>query len=187
MIIQGETNEPPSYASKVVIEHIDENKFKGFENHFKPKELEKETDNSVINNPKYEKLFHKEKDMFYCDKINDVNDQYCITESEFCTNCQRLNQEYHKLKKNYLINGAGRTCTYRKGKMFCLGEFQRYKRKSEMTKKEKNQGEIVFMLNLTCNGKIQCQPCQEMQKYMEKYYGTQLYNAIMKRDEKLGY
>ena len=54
-----------------------------------------------------------------------------------------------------------------------------------MTKEKKNPGEIVFMLNLTCNGKIQCQPCQEMQKYMEKYYGTQLYNAIMKRIDDL--
>ena len=79
----------------------------------------------------------------------------------------KLNQQYHKLKSNYLINAAGRVCTYKKGKIFCLGKFQRVK--EEIKKFGKGEEtKIVFLIDLTCNGKIQGQPCETIQKYYHK-------------------
>ena len=43
---------------------------------------------------------------------------------------------------------------------------------------------IVFLIDLTCNGKIQGQPCETIQKYMNKYYSSKMIEKLLKRDEK---
>ena len=182
-------NTQATSLSKVVIKHKNENRFYKFENNFPSSHIndEKDVDNSIVKNEKFGNFFHKEDDIFYCEtEDNQINDLYCIKENELCPNCQRLNQKYHKLKPNYLINAAGRVCTYRKGKMFCLGQFEKIKKEAVIQGKGK-ESEIVYKLNLTCNGKIQCQPCEKMQKYMKKYYAPEILEKLLKRDAQFGY
>ena len=185
---EGEINQIPS-LSKVVLKHIRENKFYTFANNFIPIEEQKKIgkDNSASHNEKFKDYFHAEDDIFYCNlDDNQVNGKYCYKENEICPNCMKLNQQYHKLKSNYLINAAGRVCTYKKGKIFCLGKFQRVNK--EIKKLGKGQeSKIVYFLDLTCNGKIQCEPCETIQKYMNKYYSSKMMEKLLKRDEKLGY
>ena len=184
-----ENNVAPS-ISKVVIKHKNENKFYKFENNFLPSENNDkiDVDNSVVNDEKNINFFHKEEDIFYCEsEDNQIDNLTCLIENELCPNCQRLNQKYHKLKPNYLINGAGRVCTYRKGKMFCLGKFERIKKEAVIQAKGK-ESEIVYKLNLTCNGKNQqCGPCERMQKFMDKYYEPKILEKLLKRDAQFGY
>jgi len=187
---QGETpqGKTPS-SSKEVVKHINENRFYGFTNNFIPIEKQKEIgkDNSVSQNEKFVKFFKNEEDIFYCESSdNQVNGKYCFKENEFCPSCMKINQQYHKLKSNYLINAAGRVCTYRKGKMFCLGKFQRVNKVEKIIGKG-NESNIVYFLDLTCNGKVQCKPCEEIQKNMDKYYSSKMIEQLKKRDEKLGY
>ena len=172
-----EEGETPCPTSKPVIEHKDENEFTIFIDNFNSEHNKDNKNNQITKDPRYQGLYHKKEDMFYCDKKNDVNGKDCFVFNELCTKCQMLNQAYHKLKKNYLLNSAGRVCTYRKGKMFCLGSFQRVY----------SENNIDYLVDLTCNGKIQCNPCKRMQENMEKYYGTKLCQAIKKRDDRLGY
>ena len=187
---KGETSQGETPSSrKVVVKHINENRFYEFTNNFISKEEQNKIgkDNSVSQNEKFGNLYKSEFDIFYCDSSdNQVNDKYCIKENEFCPNCMKLNQQYHKLKSNYLINAAGRVCTYRKGKMFCLGKFQRVNKVNKKLGKGE-ESNIVYFLDLTCNGKVQCKPCEEIQKHMDKYYSSKMIEKLKKRDEKLGY
>ena len=172
--------------SKPVVKHKDENIYEGFLDKFDPSHNNNKDNknnnknnknNQILKNLKFKDLYHEENDLFFCNKNNNINDKDCYIYNELCKDCLTLNQAYHKLKKNYLINGAGRVCTYRKGKMFCLGEFQRVY----------SENNIDYLLNLVCNGKIQCEPCKRMQDNMQKYYAPDLYKALILRDEKLGY
>ena len=185
MIINGGGG--PS-ISKIVIKHKNENKFYQFENNFLTPGNDKiEEDNSIVNDEKFGMYFHKDDNIFYCDiEDNQINELYCTKENELCPNCQRLNQKYHKLKSNYLVNSAGRVCTYRKGKMFCLGKFERINKDTLLEGKGK-ESEIIYKLNLTCNGKVQCNPCERMQNFMKKYYAPEIYENLLKRDAKFGY
>ena len=176
MFLVGDTPCEPC-PSKPVIEHIDENVFTLFVDNFNSENNKGIKNNQISRNPKYKEFYHQKEDMFYCNKKNEINGKVCCVFNELCRNCQMLNQAYHKLKKNYLLNSAGRVCTYRKGKMFCLGSFQRVY----------SENNIDYLVDLTCNGKVQCEPCQRMQENMEKYYGSTLCKAIIKRDERLGY
>ena len=183
----GEAKIPSS--SKVVIKHINENRFYEFVNNFISKEEQKRIgkDNSVSHNEKFGKIFKADEDIFYCDSSDNlVNGKWCMKENEFCPNCMKLNQQYHKLKRNYLINAAGRVCTYKKGKIFCLGKFERVNTENKKLGKGQ-ESKITYFLELTCNGKIQCQPCETIQKYMNKYYSPKMMEKLLKRDEKLGY
>ena len=168
----GETSE-----SKPVVEHINEDMFYGFIDNFDKTHDKDNKNNYILKNPKYKEFYREKDDIFYCKSDNGINEKKCFVYNELCKNCQMLNQAYHKLKRNYLLNSAGRVCTYKKGKMFCLGEFQRVL----------EDNNIIFLLNLTCNGKIQCKPCQRMEQNIEKYFDPDVYRAIKKRDEKLGY
>ena len=159
------------------VNHIDENDFKSFVDNFDPTHNKTNKNNRILKNQKFADLFHEEEDIFYCNQKNGINGVDCYKYNELCKNCLTLNQAYHKLKKNYLLNGAGRVCTYRKGKMLCLGKFQRVL----------NEGNITYIEDLVCNGKVQCEPCKRMQENMQKYYEPDLYKAIILRDEKLGY
>ena len=165
-------------SSMPVAKHINENRFEAIEDNFFSNH-KKNRNNRILKNPKFSDL-HKDKenqDMFYCEKNNNINGEDCFMGNELCKTCMTLNQAYYNLKKNYLINGAGRVCTYRKGKMFCKGKFQRVKKERD----------IQYIIDLTCNGKIQCEPCRRMQENMQKYYEPDLYKAIILRDERLGY
>ena len=176
-------------SSRVLIKHINENRFYGFTNNFISKEEQEKIgkDNSLLHNEKFYPYFHSEDDIFYCESSdNKVNVMYCMKENGLCQNCMKLNQKYHKLKSNYLINSAGRVCTYKRGKMLCLGKFQRIKREKKNVGKC-GESDIVYFLDLTCNGTIQCRPCEEIQKYMNKYYSPKMLEKLLKRDEKLGY
>ena len=160
------------------IDYKNENKFIGFEDNFDKSHNNKNNkNNQILKNQKYLQFYKDEYDIFFCQKKNNINDKECSVSNELCKECQKLNQAYHKLKKNYLLNSAGRVCTYRKGKIVCLWKFQRIL-------SEKN---INYILDLTCNGKIQCEPCKRMQENMEKYYDPALKEAILRRDQKLGY
>ena len=173
----------------MLIKHIDENRFYGFTNNFISKEEQEKIgkDNSLLHNEKFYPYFHSEDDIFYCESSdNKVNDMLCYKENELCPKCMKLNQKYHKLKSNYLINSAGRVCTYKRGKMLCLGKFQRVKREIKNVGKC-GESDIVYFLDLTCKGTIQCRPCEEIQKYMNKYYSPKMLEKLLKRDEKLGY
>ena len=163
--------------SKQVIHHKNENAFEGFKDFFDPEHNSNNKNNRILRNPNYKKLYSEKYDIFFCKKKNQINGKVCFAYNELCRDCLLINQAYHKLKSNYLINGAGRVCTYRKGKMFCLGNFQRVF----------SENNINYLINCTCNGKFQCAPCQRMEENMEKYYAPNLFNAIKKRDEKLGY
>ena len=173
MFLEGET---PCETGKN-IDYIDENDFTTFIDNFNPEHNKNNTNNQILKNPKWEGLYHEKEDIFYCNKKNGIDNFDCYPHNQLCKNCQMLNQAYHKLKKNYLLNSAGRVCTYRKGKMFCLGKFQRVF----------SEKDIDYLVDLTCNGKIQCEPCQRMQEHMEHYYGPELYKALLIRDQKLGY
>ena len=178
-MIIGETSIPV-----IKIKHKGENDFDKFENNFSS---DQSKNNAILKNKKFQELFDEESDMFFCDTNNQINDIDCCKNNELCKNCQLLNQAYHNLKKNYLINSAGRVCTYRKGKMFCLGNFQKVYKEEFKVGKESKKGNINYFENLICNGKIQCAPCKRMQENMQKYYSQDLYKAIILRDEKLGY
>jgi len=111
----------PSASSKVVVKHKNENRFYGFKNNFLSIENKdkKDVDNSIVNNEKFGEFFHKEEDLFYCkSEDNQIDKLCCLIENEICQNCQRLNQKYHKLKPNYLINAAGRVALIEKEKCF---------------------------------------------------------------------
>ena len=178
-MIIGQTSIPV-----VKIKYKGENDFHKFENNFSS---DHSKNNAILKNQKFKDIFDEESDMFFCDTNNQINDIDCCKNNELCKNCQLLNQAYHKLKKNYLINSAGRVCTYRKGKMFCLGKFQKVYKEEFKVGKEAKKGNINYLENLICNGKIQCAPCKRMQENMQKYYAQDLYKAIILRDEKLGY
>ena len=174
----GETDEgeTPCCESVPVIFHKDENLFEQFVNKFKEND-NNDKNNQTLKNEKFKKFYHEEHDIFYCNKKNGINGKDCYVYNELCKECQRINQEYHKLKKNYLINGAGRVCTYRKGKMYCLGQFQRVH----------SENNINYINDFICNGKFQCEPCKRMQENMKQYYEPSLYKALLNRDSKLGY
>ena len=167
----------PASSSKSVVKHKDENAFEGFKNFFDPENNDDNKYYPILKNKTYMKFYDSKKDIFYCKQKNKINNKVCYVYNELCKRCLLINQAYHKLKPHYLINAAGRVCTFRKGKMFCLGTFQRVY----------SENKIDFLIDCTCNGKIQCEPCKRMEENIEKYYGENLYNAIKKRDEKLGY
>ena len=161
------------------IKYVAEDEFKYFQDNFDTKRNAKEdTQNQIQKDENFKNKYKEDSDMFYCDSDNKLNGKKCQKGNELCVSCQLINQAYHKLKNNYLINRAGRACTYRKGKMFCLGElFKNYQNEN-----------MTFQSRFKCNGKnAQCEPCKEMQKYIKEYYGETLYNSIIKRDNYLGY
>ena len=171
--------------SKIGIEKEDmkflpEDEFKQFQDNFNPnRNTEQDIANEIARDINFKGKYREESDMFCClSQNNKINDKKCQIGNELCVSCQLINQAYHKLKKNYLINRAGRACTYRKGRMFCLGTFDRIYRDDNMS----------FQKRFKCNGKkAQCEPCKEMAKYIKDYYGENLYNSIIERDKKLGY
>lgn len=147
-----------------------------FKNNFK-----KNSNNICINIFKkynnYKGKLYKEYDLFYCNEDNNVNNKICSPGNELCPLCMTINQEYHKLKKHYLINSAGRVCTYNRNKVHCLCNFQRVFKK----------GDRIFCPDLICYKDEICLPCSEMKKLIKFYLNDNLINKLKKRDEQYGY
>ena len=122
-------------------------------------------------------IFFRSYGLFYCNKINGINNKLCYLGNEMCKNCMEVNQKLHKLKKHYLINSAGRVCTYRRHKVHCLCHFQRYI----------NKGNKIFCPDLLCLYNDICKPCQEINKLLNKYLAPELIDKLKKRDENNGY
>ena len=148
-----------------------------FKNNFKTI-ITSSVNNNIINKyDHYLGALNKEYDIFYCYKDNRVNNKICSPGNELCPTCMKINQEYHRLKKHYLINAAGRVCTYKRKKMHCLCHFQRF------IKKENK----LFCPDLICFNNDICKPCMDIIKIIDLYFNKNLMNKLKKRDEDNGY
>ena len=168
-------NNIPKYKSPSTLIK-DEIRINPFQNNFKKNENLK--NNNVFNKYKNSKMsLNNYYDLFYCNQINCVNNKLCSPGNEFCSSCMKINQEYHKLKKHYLINSAGRVCTYNRNNFHCLCHFER------CFKKENK----LFYPDLICLNDYICKPCNEMNKLIHFYLDKNLINKLKKRDENNGY
>lgn len=147
-----------------------------FKNNFKEKSIFVSIDElKENNNNKNGSILNKDYDLFYCNKKNGVNNKTCSPGNELCISCMKKNQKYHKLKKHYLINSAGRVCTYNRNNVHCLCVFERYIEDKK------------FCPDLICFKKDICKPCCEMNKLINLYLNKNLINKLKKRDEIFGY
>ena len=148
-----------------------------FKNNFKSIIVSQEKKNILNKYDNYKGALHNEYDIFYCYNDNRVNNKICSPGNELCPTCMKINQEYHRLKKHYLINAAGRVCTYKRKKIYCLCHFQTF------IKKE-NQ---LFCPDLVCFNNNICKPCMDINKIIDLYLNKNLMNKLQKRDEDNGY
>ena len=125
-------------------------------------------------------LLNKEYDLVYCERINNqVNGKKCKPGNEFCVNCMKINQAYHGLKKHYLINCAGRVCTYSKGSVHCNCKFE---------KEMKHETGRLFSYDFVCTDKNNvCLACQNMNGILGKYLDKKTIEALYKRDKLSGF
>ena len=151
-----------------------ESEMNPFKNNFKEKSILNGMDELKENNING-RILNREYDIFYCHKKNGINDKICLPGNELCTSCMKINQKYHKLKKHYLINSAGRVCTYNRNTVHCLCHFERYIEEKK------------FCPDLICFKKDICKPCFEMKKLIHLYLNKNLINKLKKRDENFGY
>ena len=116
--------------------------------------------------------------IFYCYKKNDITKCTCEPEKEICTNCMKNTQKMYGLKPHYLINSMGRVCTYKRGKIYCLGKFSRILEDS--TKKNN----IKYSFNYVCGHSGQCDSCKSLTEKMDKYFAPELMKKLKERDDK---
>ena len=103
----------------------------------------------------------------------------CKPGNEFCANCMKLNQAYHGLKKHYLINCAGRVCTYSKGSVHCNCKFE---------KEMKHETGRLFSYDFVCTDKNNvCLACKNMNDLLDKYLDKKTIEAPYKRDKLSGF
>jgi uncharacterized C2H2 Zn-finger protein len=145
--------------------------------------LEKEqkpSNEKVIEENKCEDSLNKEYDLIYCGKYNNqINGKMCKPGNEFCANCMKLNQAYHGLKKHYLINCAGRACTYSKGSVHCNCKFE---------KEMKHETGRLFSYDFVCTDKNNvCLACKNMNDLLDKYLDKKTIEALYKRDKLSGF
>ena len=151
----------------------DEKEINPFKNNFKKNKV---SVNIKIPND-YKGKLNKKYDIYYCEKNNNVNKKLCFPGNELCPTCMKINQEYHKLKKHYLINSAGRVCTYSRNKVHCLCHFERFIEKENK----------LFCPNLTCFNNDICKSCNAMNELLHFYLDEKLIAKLRKRDENNGY
>ena len=133
----------------------------------------------IIEKNHKQNLFNKEYDLVFCNNNNQINGKICKPGNELCLNCMKINQAYHGLKKHYLINCAGRVCTYSKGTFHCNCEFEIEK---------KHESGRLYSYNYICNDKNNiCLACQNMNKMLKKYLDSKTIEALLKRDKKAGF
>lgn len=154
-----------------------ETKIDKFVNYF---EKIQKSDYSVIEKEKCTNLFFKEYDLIFCGKINNkINGKRCKAGNEMCANCMRINQLYHGLKKHYLINCAGRACTYNKGTVHCNCKFE---------KETKHETGRIFSYDFICSDKNNvCLACENMNKLLDKYLDQKTIDALIQRDKLSGF
>ena len=144
-----------------------------FENEYKIPNYE------VIEKSNVQHLLNKEYDLVFCGNNNQINNKKCKPGNELCLNCMKINQAYHGLKKHYLINCAGRVCTYGKGTFHCRCQFEK-----DMI----HESGRPYSYNYICKDKNNvCSACQNMNKLIKKYLNIKTINALYKRDKTSGY
>ena len=129
----------------------------------------------------HEELFSKddikynlqESNLFFCGEKNDITGLNCEKGNEICPSCMKKNQKLYGLKAHYLINAAGRVCTYRNNKLYCLCKYNR------------NEDKFGFEYSIIyiCGQKQQCEPCKNLNKYINRYFSQKLMNNLKKRDK----
>ena len=133
----------------------------------------------VIEKNKVQNLLNKEYDLVFCKNNNQINNKICSPGNELCFNCMKINQAYHGLKKHYLINCAGRVCTYGKGTFHCHCQFEK-----DMI----HESGRPYSYNYICKDKNNlCSACQNMNKLIKKYLDNKTIDALYKRDKKSGF
>ena len=144
--------------------------------------LEKEqkpSNYNAISQHNCEDLLNKEYDLIFCGKYNNINGKKCRPGNEICINCMKINQSYHGLKRHYLINCAGRACTYSKGTVHCNCKFE---------KEMKHETGRLFSYEYICTDKNNvCLACQNMNKLLNKYLDKKTIDALIKRDKLSGF
>ena len=153
-----------------------ETKINLFKNFF---EKEK-NDFTILTKENYDKYLNNEYDLVFCGKPNNnVNGKRCRPGNQMCPNCMRINQLYHGLKKHYLINCAGRVCTYSKGSVHCNCKFEREK---------KHETGRLFSYDFICSNKNNvCLACQNMNNLLNKYLDNKIIEALKRRDKMSGF
>ena len=145
--------------------------------------LEKEQKSSnynIIKENNCESLLNTEYDLVYCGRYNNqINGKKCKPGNELCLNCMKINQGYHGLKRHYLINCAGRVCTYSKGSVHCNCKFE---------KEMKHDTGRLFSYDFVCSDKNNvCLACQNMNTLLNKYLDKKIIDALYKRDKLSGF
>jgi hypothetical protein len=141
---------------------------------------QKDSNYNVIEENKCEDKLVKEYDLVFCGKYNNqVNGKKCRPGNELCVNCMKINQAYHGLKKHYLINCAGRACTYSKGTVHCNCKFE---------KEMKHETGRLFSYDFVCTDKNNvCLACKNMNIILNKYLDKKTIDALYKRDKLSGF
>ena len=133
----------------------------------------------VLEKNNAQNLLNEKYDLVFCNNKNQINDKICKPGNELCINCMKINQAYHGLKKHYLINCAGRACTYCKGTIHCNCPFE---------KDMKHDSGRLFSYDYICKDKNNiCSACKNMNKLMKKYLDDKTINALYKRDKLAGF
>ena len=142
------------------------------------KDVQIENYDVIIKN-KAENLLNKEYNLIFCNNNNNINDKICKPGNEFCVKCMKINQAYHGLKKHYLINCAGRVCTFSKGSVHCNCKFE---------KNMKHESGRLYSYDYICTDKNNiCLACQNMNKLLDKYLDNKIIEALIKRDKMSGF
>ena len=149
---------------------------------YNEKELKKFTNNfKKIKTEFHEELFKKddikynlqESNIFFCGEKNENTGLNCVKGNEICLFCMKKNQKLYGLKEHYLINSAGRVCTYKKNKLYCLCKFSR---------KEEKYG-FEYSIIYICGQNKQCLACENLNKYINRYFNQSLMNKLKQRDK----
>ena len=143
-------------------------------------EKEKKVGNyDIIEKFKVQDLLNKEYDLVFCNYNNEINDKICKPGNELCIKCMKINQAYHGLKKHYLINCAGRVCTFSKGTIHCHCLFE---------KDMKHESGRLYSYNYVCKDKNNvCLACQRMNELLDDYLDSKTIDALYKRDKISGF
>lgn len=150
-------------------------KIDSFQNYFKDSKsckknkINKEEEDKIKSD--YEKNFSS-YDLIYCYKNK------CEPNNLLCKDCMKINQRLHNLKDHYLINSAGRVCTYKNKMIYCLCLFEK--------KLEVKKDSIEFYPTFTCGRCAQCESCKLLQDKLQDYLSDKLYKALIERDEENG-
>ena len=147
-----------------------ENELIKFQNYFKNIKPELHEELFTRDDIKYNL---QESNIFFCGKINENTGLKCEEGNDICPSCMKKNQKLYGLKAHYLINFAGRVCTYRKDKIYCLCKFNRVEDKFG----------FEYSLLYVCGQIQQCEPCKKLTQLMNRYFSQKLMKNLKKRDK----